>query len=587
MRLSNFLLFSIILLICSQIYGQTLNESFNTTFPPEFWKIYSLDQGQFAWTKSTIRFASAPACARIRFEGRGITNDDWLVTRKVYPIPGDNLLRFSYRSHNTHRESLEVYVSTTGNRPEDFQNLLTAIGFNNQSYLEQFLSLSQFDSTPIYLAFRYIKRFGKAIYLDNISGLDYLPKDVGVKTIIAPSHYQMNGENIYPQVKVKNYGTAEPGTFSVTLLIIDSLTGNPVYNGIQTVSNLASQDSALVTFTDVWRAREGVYQVKAFSNLACDMDLTNDTSFLRAQVVFSEINEVAVTQILNPQGTLAPGAVTPQATVSNYGTSDETFSVNFDIILHNSTVYSDTAVVTLARNGTTTIDFSLWEATNGIYQSVVTATIDNDVDPTNNTMTDMFEVVTFYHDVGATQILNPIGELLEYSLIQPQARVDNFGDLTENFTAKFYIGAGYEDSVAVTLNAGESRVITFSDWLATEIGVFATKCSTCLLGDEDPANDFVADSVMVVPGMGMTENNSNSALIVAPNPFGDKIMFSMKNPEGYLFTIYNAAGVQVKKMKNATGWNGTDNSNNRLPKGIYFLKIEGNTNHLMKKIIFR
>jgi flagellar hook assembly protein FlgD len=87
--------------------------------------------------------------------------------------------------------------------------------------------------------------------------------------------------------------------------------------------------------------------------------------------------------------------------------------------------------------------------------------------------------------------------------------------------------------------------------------------------------------------MGMTENNSNSALIVAPNPFGDKIMFSTKNPEGYLFTIYNAAGVQVKKMRNATSWNGTDNSNNLLPKGIYFLKIEGKTNHLMKKIIFR
>ena len=587
MRLSKCFLFITILVFCSQIFGQTLNESFNSTFPPEFWKIYNLDQGQFSWTKSTVRFSSAPACARIRFEGRGITNDDWLVTRKVYPIPGDNLLTFSCRSHNTHRESLEVYVSTTGNRPEDFQYLLTATGFNNLSYLEQSLSLAQFDSTPIYLAFRYIKRFGKAIYLDNIRGLEYLPKDVGVKTIIAPAHYQLNGENIYPQVKVKNYGTAEPGIFSVTLLIIDSLTGNTVYNGLQTVNNLASQDSSLVTFTNAWLAREGIYQVKAFTTLEEDMDLTNDTIFMRTQVVFSEVNDVAVTQILNPTGTLAPGTVIPQAVVANYGTSDETFSVNFDIILHNTTVYSDTQIVFLARNGSTTIDFAPWDATSDIYQSVVTATIDNDIDPTNNTLTDMFEVVTYYHDVGVTQIFNPIGELIEFTTVQPQAQVDNFGDLTENFTAKFYIAQGYEDSLAVTLNAGESRTITFSDWLPTEIGTYATKCSTALIGDEDPANDFINDSVMVVPGMGMTESNSGSALIIAPNPFGDKIMFSMKNPADYSYTIYNAAGVQVKKMKNATSWNGTDNNDNRLPKGIYFLKIESNANHLMKKIIFR
>ena len=589
MRLKKVFLLISTTIICSQLAGQVLNESFSDNFPPELWKVYNLDGGQFTWTKSTIKFLSFPACARVRFDGRGVTNNDWLVTRKVYPIPGDNLLRFSYRSHNSRSESLEVYVSTTGNQPPDFQYLLTAFGFNNTSYIEQTLSLSQFDSTPIYLAFRYIKRFGKAVYLDNISGLEYLPKDVGVKTIISPTLYVMNGENLYPQVTVKNYGSAEQDGLTVNLFIVDSSNGSTVYNSLQTVNNLAAQDSAVVTFSEVWRAREGVYQVKAFTSLEGDMDLTNDTMFQRTQVVFSEINDVAVTGILNPQGTLPPGTVTPQASVANYGTNPETFLVNFDIILHNSTVYTDTVSVTLEPNVSTTVNFATWDATSGIYQSVVKAMIENDIDTTNNTMTDMFEVVTYYRDVGATQILNPIGELLEYSLVQPQAEVENFGDLTENFDVKFRIETEYEDSINLTLSAGERRTVNFQEWTANEIGTFATKCSTNLLGDEDPLNDFVTDSVIVVPGTGIIENMTIPQINIAPNPFENKITFSLKHKENVLVAIYNAAGVMVRTMriKDYNCWDGTDDKGNSLPKGIYFLRIKPNTDYLTKKIVFR
>lgn len=587
MRALFFLFLLSALLISFPVSAQTLNENFSSTFPPEFWKIYNLDQGLFSWSKSTVRFLSGPGCARIRFEGRGIINDDWLVTRKVFPIPGDNLLRFSYRSHNTHMESLEVYVSTTSNRPEDFACLMATYSFNNQSYLEQSLSLAQFDSTPIYIAFRYIKRFGKGIYLDNIGGLEYLPKDVGLKTIISPSYYVMNGENIYPQVKVKNYGSAGQENFTVSLFIVDSSTGTSVYNGSQLVNNLAAQDSALITFPDIWRAREGVYQVRAYTSLEGDMDLTNDTLDKRTQVVFSEINDVAVTGIINPVGTIAPGTVIPQASIANYSTSVENFLVNFDIILHNSVVYTDTVSVTLERNGSTVLDFSSWEATSGVYQTEVKAMIADDIDPTNDVMSDMFEVVTFYRDVGTTQILAPIGELVENTLVQPQAVVENFGDLTESFNVKFTIGTDYIDSLAVTLNAGESRNITFRDWLASALGTFNTKCSTALIGDEELMNDFVADSVIVAPGSGIQENNFSSELVVTPNPFESKIMFSFGKRADYRLTIYNSTGAKVKSMKNETSWNGTDDNDKLVPKGIYFVKIETDTEQLTKKIVFR
>ena len=411
MRLKKVCLLLPIITVALQISAQSLNEDFSSTFPPEQWRVYSLDGGQFSWVRSRVNFFSCPACARVKFEGRNITNDDWLVTRKVYPTPGDNILRFFYRSHNLRMESLEVYVSTTGNQREDFQYLLAAFRFNNTSYVERTISLFQFDSTPISIAFRYPKRFGRAVYLDDISGPQYLPKDVGVKAIVSPSLYLLNGETVYPQVLVKNYGSSEQDGFPVAIQIIDSVSGIMVYNGLQVVNNLATQDSVFVTFSEVWHAVEGVYQVKAFTSLSGDMDLTNDTLNRRTQVVFSEIKNVAVTGILNPQGTFPPGVVTPQACVANYGTNTEIFSVNFDILLDNNIVYTDTVDVTLERNSTAVVDFSSWDATSGIYQTFVKATLQGDIDTTNNALLDMFEVISYYRDVGATGIFSPVGEI--------------------------------------------------------------------------------------------------------------------------------------------------------------------------------
>ncbi len=589
MRLRNLFLIITATIICSQLAGQTLNESFTGNFPPELWRVYSLDGGQFTWNKSTVKFLSSPGCARVRSDGRTITNDDWLVTRKVYPVPGVNTLWFSYRSHNPRRESLEVYVSTTNNRPEDFSFLLTAFGFNNPTYLEQNLSLAQFDSTPIYIAFRYPKRFGRAIYLDNIVGPAYVPVDVGVKAIVAPPSYLLIGTNVNPQVLVKNFGWTNQNEISVALSIIDSASGLSSYNGLQIINELAAQDSILVTFPETWQAEEGVYQVTAFTILANDMDLTNDTTYKRTQVVYPEITDVAVTGIINPVGTLPPGIITPAANVANYGTNSASFSVAFDIILNDNLIYTDTVSVFLEPNVSTSVNFANWDATSGVYQSIVKALIENDVDTTNNTLTDMFEIISYYRDVGATRIIAPVGEILQYSSIQPQAEVENFGDLTESFYIKLRIGAGYKDSVNMTLAAGERRTVNFQEWNANEIGTFAIKCSTNLSGDEDPLNDFVDDSVIVIPGTGLNENSPVTPVKTTPNPFGQTTTFSLKNHTNLAITIYNTIGVPIKTLRvnDYFCWDGTDDLGNLLPKGIYFARITTNTAHWTKKIVFR
>jgi len=593
MRVRKVLLFIAATIITSQLVGQSLNESFSNAFPPELWKVYNCDNGQFAWTKSYIRYFTCPSCARVRFEGRNITNDDWLVTRKVFPTPQDHLLRFFYRSHNPRSESLEIYVSTTGQKPEDFQYRLTAFRFNNSSYRDETVSLAQFDSIPIYIAFRYPKRFGRAVYLDDITGPSYIPNDVGVKSITAPPHYLPTGSNVYPQVLVKNYGTLLQTEFPVTVLIIDSASGLTTYTSQQTIDTLLAQDSILVTFPLVWQATEGIYQVKAFTGLLGDMDLTNDTATQRTEVVVLPINDVAVTEISAPRGTLPPGTITPQALVANYGTNTATFSVVFNIVQQNNVVYTDTISITVEPNASALVNFSVWNATSGIYQSIVCAIMEGDIDTTNNTLTDIFEIVDYYRDVGTTQILAPHGELLENSLVTPEACVANFGDLTETFWVKFRIGATYEDSINLELEAGEQRTVTFAEWQASEIGTFGTKCSTNLIGDEDPLNDFITDSVIVVPVTGnsrQSQDEKKTQLEVIPNPFRKRVTFLLPKEIAqteYFLTIYNEAGGCIKRIVNSNIWDGTDAIGNQVPKGIYFLKLNSAGYKQVKKVIYR
>ncbi len=510
------LCFLLSLIISAQfLSAQALNESFSGSFPPEFWTVYNLDGGLYSWSRSTVKFLSAPACAGVKAEGKNITNDDWLVTRKVYPVPGNNLLTFFYRSQTPKRESLEVYVSTTTNQPSAFIHRLDAFGFtNNTAYAERSISLAQFDSTPIYIAFRYPKRGGKTVYIDDVSGPFYIPKDVGVKSIISPPFYLGVGDTVFPRVLVKNYGSTKQVGFTTTLFIIDSLSGDTVYNQEETVDSLPAQDSIFFSFTSAWLAEEGVYRVKAFTSLDGDMNLSNDTARKRVRVTSEVIKDVAVTAILNPVGTIPPGQVIPQARVANYGTNTETFLVAFNILSQSNLVYTDTAEVTLLRNGTADVNFNYWDATEGIYQTLVRAILDGDIDTTNNKQTGSFDVVSYYRDVGVDSIISPKGEVLQNSTNTPRAEVENYGDLTESLYVWFTIGSNYQDSIFLTINPGERKLVNFQDWIASEPGKLITKCSTSLAGDEDSTNNFVFDSVFVrIKDVGVIQITSPSGVI--------------------------------------------------------------------------
>jgi hypothetical protein len=111
-----------------------------------------------------------------------------------------------------------------------------------------------------------------------------------------------------------------------------------------------------------------------------------------------------------------------------------------------------------------------------------------------------------HNDVGVTQITAPTGTVDSGTTITPKARVKNFGSSNATFPVTFKIGSFYTNTQTVTnLAGGDSVLVSFTSWTATQRGTHATRCSTALSGDQNHTNDTLPGSVTVrVTNVGVT-----------------------------------------------------------------------------------
>jgi len=80
--------------------------------------------------------------------------------------------------------------------------------------------------------------------------------------------------------------------------------------------------------------------------------------------------------------------------------------------------------------------------------------------------------------------------------IVPKAQVGNCGVDSENFNVIYLItdslsGIVYSDTMPVTLNANETEIVAFDNWVPADEGDFNMVAYTNLVGDEYPANDTI------------------------------------------------------------------------------------------------
>jgi hypothetical protein len=493
----------LVLVILGLTFAQNLNESFSgTQFPPSGWSVYSLDD-TLKWGRNTAAPYTTPGCTYCpNRQPTSVPNNDWLVTPRVYPTATANQLKFYYRDYCGAGCSLEVWVSRAGNTPTDFLNVvngfrLLAFTGTNTTYKSKTVSLSTFNNQPIYIAFRYCGKISnrQGTYIDNVSGIAFVPGDVGVDTITSPDTVVPAGE-IIPRAIVKNFGLDAVSFW--TRCEIETISGaRTVYRDSVWSNSLPFSQSSSLTFREV-TLNGGFFRIKVRTVLDNDMQAANDEKTRDFRVIPFGYTDASIPIIFDPTGEIQHNTVYyPSATVKNY--SYRTESVPAVIIIKNrvtsSVVFADSAKFLLAPLATCIYTANPWTATVGLYQVTSYSKLPGDQNPVNDTS--FADAMCAEIDVGVVEITSPPALTEPRTNTVPAAIVKNFGWTTQTFNVTFKISDDYTDTKTVSLSAGDTTTVTFNLWNAVP-GTFLTRCSTYLYKDMQSDNN-TKEGVVFVP----------------------------------------------------------------------------------------
>lgn len=488
-----------------------------------------------------------------------------------------------------------MWVSTSGPTPGEFTYLVAAFGVAGATYRQAVLSLSAYDSAPVYVAFRCLSLGKRTLYLDDVSGPRYIPADVGATAILAPRAYEPPDTAIFPRVRVRNFGAESQTGFPVRLVVIDTTTGDTVYHGSVIAGTVGPQDSADVDFGTAWLTANGHYRATARTELAGDQEPRNDSRGLDVTVTPGVVHDVALNAILQPVGIIAPGPVVPRVEVENVGNVAEQFPTWFRVYRDANLVYSDSVTTPVPARSRSAIDFRVWSAEPGSYSLLAFTGLPGDVNPANDTQTGTVEVVAPVHDVGVMELLAPPDTVSENDTLIPAAVVENFGDYSETFTTSFVIGAGYRDTVRTSLAAGATDTLYFADWLAGPAGLLPVSCYTMLAGDADPTNDTITTSVWVNPRQGEAEAGGSAQPRLTVRTLAGRglaIEFQARAGADATARIYDAHGSFVAELRARAGsglnrlvWNRQDRRGLSAAAGVYVVRLSSNGNRLAAKAV--
>ncbi|MEJ5391462.1 MAG: T9SS type A sorting domain-containing protein [candidate division WOR-3 bacterium] len=366
--------------------------------------------------------------------------------------------------------------------------------------------------------------------IDDVAGLGCrLPIDVGATEILAPTGDIPYGVPVTPQAKVWNFGSGTQ-TFPVEFTI------GSVYVDTQTVSNLAPNDSVVVSF-DPWTPTTiGDHTTRCVTLLGTDEVPGNDTV---TGSTFVYLVDVQPTEIVAPKGEVDSGAViSPRVKVRNNGTAPASFYTRVRI----GDSYNQARLVVALGVGEerTVTGFPNWTVpAYGVYQVRCTTELTGDMITSNDLMID--SCWAFLRDVAVNAIVEPTGTIVVGTTVTPRATVQNLGSNPADFDLHFEIldeasTVVYDQTATLTLDPGEELTYAFSTtWDASTPGNYTARATAIMTGDADPSNNQQTSPFTVRPlgNPGWTEK----AQVPGPVKDGGFLAF---NPDDGL--IYAARG---------------------------------------------
>lgn len=547
-----------------RVGGVLFNEDFENTFPPTGWTTEVLS-GSINWEQhlgtqhpsgydahsgsyvAVYNSYSASSGSHARLITDTIDLSDVTDPQLVFWFFRDNGYSSSYDSL-----VVEIKSNIDGSWSNTWTPLASFLRYSNLGdyWEKETIDLSAYQGASIIIAFHAYSDWGNSIHIDDVS-IEYpYGNDVGVTDIIAPAGVYSVGDQITPQVVVKNFGTNE-NTFDVYLNFAN-------YSEFQSVT-LAAGSVDTVSFPSYTLTTLGDFQVTAFTSLASDEDNSNDTltsSFNVYEFVYEFETSNGSFQA-DPQtgawewGTPTTGPSSAHSGDKCWGTLlDDYYSNNADWYLYSPMLHAlsdnptlsfyqwyhieygyDGGNVEISTDGGQT--WTLIEPVGGYPVSYISALGDKGFsgysggwqcvvfDLSNYVSSgDYFQVrfhfasdYSFYYegwyiddfagmgfevfvpsyDVGVNRIFTPIGCYSLNDTVTPSAEVQNFGNTDADFsvTLKIYKGSNeyYSETQNVSLSTGAIDTVYFNTLTLNTQGLFDVVVYTTYSQDVSNVND--------------------------------------------------------------------------------------------------
>lgn len=262
--------------------GLLLAESFDDeTFPPAGWQNIQLT-GTGLWARTTAGIY--PPCSPHSGEGMAFYNNyifgydasAMLVTPALLMPAGlpKNVNFWMHRDNGwpAYADSLEVYYNAT-------PDLNGAVLLGKVARYYWMTDWFEFDypippsvSGSYYVIFRAKSGWGNDIFLDDIEIRTFTANDVGLSSIISPTAMVIAGDEIIPEVVVRNFGLEAQSNIPVKYQ--NGQTGQ-VFTEI--LPFLDADTSVNVVFPAWTTTPGGPYEFLFYTDLPGDEDRTNDT----------------------------------------------------------------------------------------------------------------------------------------------------------------------------------------------------------------------------------------------------------------------------------------------------------------------
>ncbi len=141
--------------------------------PSRTMKKYGFEQG-IAWVAYT-EGANTVAYSGSWYSESGIAANDWLVTPAIKIEDAHDILSWKAQATDkTHADGYAVYITTKGNKPEDFTDEpVFKIEAESDKWTEHFISLQQWAGEDIYIAFVNNSTDCNMLAIDNINVFSY------------------------------------------------------------------------------------------------------------------------------------------------------------------------------------------------------------------------------------------------------------------------------------------------------------------------------------------------------------------------------------------------------------------------------